>query len=50
MAGNLIWGGEHTTLQQTDDKLQNCTQETYVILLTNITTISSIKNNFTAQK
>ena len=25
------WGGEHT-LQHTDDVLQNCTPETYVIL------------------
>lgn len=30
-------GGEHT-MQCTDDILQNCTLETYVMLLTNVTT------------
>ena len=42
MAGDLTWGGEHTT-QYTDDVLQNCTPETYIILLTNVTPINSIK-------
>ena len=34
MGGDLTWGGEHTK-QYTDDVLQNCTPETYIILLTN---------------
>ena len=40
--GDLTWGGEHT-IQYTDDVLQNCTPETYIILLTNVTLINSIK-------
>ena len=36
MEGDLTWGGEHT-LQCTYDVLQNCTPETYIILLTNVT-------------
>ena len=39
---DLAWGGEYT-IQRTDDVLQNCTPETYVILLTNVTSINSIK-------
>ena len=35
-------GGEHT-LQYTDDVLSNCTLVTHIILLTNVTPISSIK-------
>ena len=31
MEGKLIWGGVHT-MQKTDDVLQNCTPETYIIL------------------
>ena len=42
MEGDLTWGGEHT-VQYTDDVLQNCTPETYIILLNNVTTINSIK-------
>ena len=42
MEGDLTWGGEHT-VQYTDDVLQNCTHETYIILLNNVTTINSIK-------
>ena len=34
-------GGEHT-IQYTDDVLQNCTPETYIMLLTNDTPINSI--------
>ena len=41
MEGNLTWEGEHT-MQNTDDVLQNCTPETYIILLTNVTPINSI--------
>ena len=39
--GDLPWDGEHTG-QYTDDVLQNCTPETYIILLTNVTPIHSI--------
>ena len=35
MEGDLTCGDEHT-IQYTDDVLQNCTPETYIILLTNI--------------
>ena len=41
--GDLICNGEHTT-QYTDDVLQNCTPETYIILLTDVTPINSIKD------
>ena len=41
MEGNLTWGGEHT-IQYTNDVLQNCTPETYIILLNNSTPINSI--------
>ena len=40
--GDLTWGGEHT-IQYTDGVLQNCTLETYIILLTNVIPINSIK-------
>ena len=43
MEGDLTWGGEHT-IQYTDEVLQNCARETYIILLTNVTPINSIKN------
>ena len=47
--GDLTWGGEHT-IQCTDDVLQNCIPESYMILFTNVTPINSIKykinNNF----
>ena len=36
MEGGLTQCGEHT-IQYTDDVLQNCTPETYIILLTNVT-------------
>lgn len=38
----LTLGGGHTT-QYTDDVLQHCMLETYVILLTHVTTINLIK-------
>ena len=44
MEGDLTWGGEHK-IQYIDDVLQNCTPETYIILLTNVTPINSIKIN-----
>ena len=44
MEGDLTWGGEHT-MQYTDDILQNCTPETYIILLTNVTPMNSVKKN-----
>ena len=43
MEGDLTWGGEHT-IQYTDDTLQNFTPETYLILLTIVTSINLIKN------
>ena len=36
-------GGEHT-MQYTYEVLQNCTPATYIILLTNVTPINSIKD------
>ena len=33
---------EHT-IQYTGDVLQNCTLETYILLLTNVTPVNSIK-------
>ena len=41
MEGDFIWGSEHT-MHQTDDVLQNCASETYVILLTNIIPMNSL--------
>ena len=41
MEGDLTWGGEHT-IQYIDDVLQNCTTETYIIFLINVTPIISI--------
>ena len=41
MEGDLTWGGEHT-IQYTDDVLQNCKPDTYIILLTSITLINSM--------
>ena len=35
MEGDLTWGGKHT-IQYTDDVLQNCTPETYIILLIDV--------------
>ena len=40
--GDLTWGGERI-IQHTDDVLQNCIPKTYLILLTNVTLINSIK-------
>ena len=42
MEGDMTWGGEHT-IQYADDVSQNCTLETYMILLTDVTPINSIK-------
>ena len=42
MEGDLTLGGKHT-IQYTDNKLQNCTPETYIILLINVTPTNSIK-------
>ena len=42
MEGHLTWGGEHT-IQCADDVLYECTSETYIILLTNVTPINLIK-------
>ena len=42
MEGDLTWGGEHT-IQCTDDVLENCTPETYIISLNSITPVNSIK-------
>ena len=39
--GDLIRGGQRTT-QCTDDVLKNCTPETYILLLSGVTPISSI--------
>ena len=36
MEGDLIWGNDHI-IQYTDDVLQYCTPENYIILLTNVT-------------
>ena len=41
MKGGLTLGGEHT-IQYKDDVLYNYTSESYIILLTNVTTINSI--------
>ena len=42
MEGDLTWGSEHT-IHYTDDVLQNRTPETYIISLTDVTPINSIK-------
>ena len=42
MEGDLTWGGEHT-VQCTDDVLWNRAPEAYIIGLTNVTRINSIK-------
>ena len=34
---NLTLGGKHTRQYSNDDVLQNCTVETYIILLTDVT-------------
>ena len=49
MEGNLTCGVKHT-IQYTDDALQNCTPETYIILLAHVTPIGSIKNFKNKQK
>ena len=43
MDGDLSWGGEHT-IQYADDVLQHGTPETYIIILTNVTTVNAVKN------
>ena len=35
MEGELTWSGEYA-IHYTDDVLQNCVPETYIILLTNV--------------
>ena len=40
--GDLTSGGEHT-VPYTDDMSQNCTLETYVILLINFTPINPVQ-------
>ena len=40
--GDLTWGAEHT-IQHTGDVLDSCTAETFIILLTTVTPINSIK-------
>ena len=42
MEGDLPWGGEHT-IQYIEAVLQNYVPEMYLILLTNVTPIQSIK-------
>ena len=42
MEGDLTWSGEHI-IQCTEDVLQNYTPEACIILLTNVTTMNSIK-------
>lgn len=42
LTGDLTWGGEYI-VQYTDDMLQNYTPETYIILLTSVTPIHSIR-------
>ena len=42
MEGDLTWGGEHT-IQCIDDVLQHCTPKTYIILVTNVNPINSLK-------
>ena len=42
---DLTLGGGHTT-QFTDNVSQNCTLETYIILLANVTPINSILKKF----
>ena len=42
MEGDLMWGGE-PTIQYVHDVLQNYMPENCVILLTNVTPVSSIK-------
>ena len=41
--GDLTLDGKHT-MQYTDDVSQKCMLEIYIILLTNVTSINSIKN------
>ena len=41
MERDLTWGGEHT-IKQAHDVLENCTPETYIILLSNATPINPI--------
>ena len=41
--GDLTWGGEHI-IQYTEDVLQNCELQSYIVLLTNVTPIKINKN------
>ena len=38
----MTWGSDHT-IQHTGDVLDSCTAETFIILLTTVTPINSIK-------
>ena len=40
MEGDVTWSDEHT-VQYMDDVLQNCTPETYIIILSIVTSINS---------
>ena len=40
--GDLTWGAEHT-IQHSGDVLDSCTAENFIILLTTVTPINSIK-------
>ena len=42
MEGDLTRGGEHT-IEYTDDVLEYCTPETYIILLTSVTAMHPMK-------
>ena len=42
MEGDLAWGVKHT-IKYTDDVIQNCIPEIYMILLTNVALINSMK-------
>ena len=45
MEGEQTLGNEHT-MQYTDDVLENCTLETCIMLLTNVTPMNLIKKSF----
>ena len=47
--GDLTYGSEHT-IQYTHDVLWNYAPETYIILLTNVTPIKTIKKKQTSCK
>ena len=45
MGGHSSWSGKHT-VQYAGDASQNCTRETYIILLTNVSPINLILKTF----